>query len=84
MPRLGGSPFANAISAFLNCDVLSPSGTWTSCPACRAVPDGSVADRLHKWTVPAGTKVLIGPTAPNFGRPGGATQIFVANPDALR
>jgi len=49
-----------------------------------ALPPGSNASRVKQWIIPRDSKVLVGPTAPRFGQPGGATQIWVPNPDILR
>lgn len=49
-----------------------------------ALPPGSTAENIRKWVIPKGTEVLKGTVAPNFGRKGGAVQIYVPNPNVLK
>jgi Flp pilus assembly pilin Flp len=49
-----------------------------------ALPGGNNAANVEVWIIPKGTPVLRGPVAPNFGRPGGGTQIYLPDPAVLR
>ena len=48
-----------------------------------ALPEGNAADNVAKWVIPKGTKVIRGTVAPNFERPGGASQVYVPDPTVL-
>ena len=49
-----------------------------------ALPTGNAAEKVAEWVIPKGTKVVKGPVAPNFGRPGGADQVFLADSSVLQ
>lgn len=49
-----------------------------------ALPGGNNAANVEVWIIPKGTEVLRGPVAPNFGRPGGGTQLYLPDPGVLR
>jgi len=49
-----------------------------------ALPSANAAKNVAEWVIPKGTKVAKGPVAPNFGRPGGAGQVFVADSSLLQ
>jgi hypothetical protein len=59
------------------------SGAWFSANPVSdpinqlALPLGNIANNISGVTKPKGTTILEGSTAPKFGRPGGARQIFV-------
>jgi len=67
----------------------NPRGRWvTTSPLDDpinqlALPPGSTAENMTKWVIPKGTEVFEGTVAPNFGRPGGAPQIYLPNPNVL-
>jgi hypothetical protein len=41
-----------------------------------ALPASNTAQYVYSGVIPAGTRVLVGPAAPLFGRLGGATQMY--------
>ncbi|SHF05395.1 hypothetical protein SAMN02745195_01745 [Thermoanaerobacter uzonensis DSM 18761] len=51
-----------------------------------ALPPKNKAEKVPEWIIPKGTKVLDGTVAPHekWGRPGGARQIFLPNPEVLK
>jgi len=49
-----------------------------------ALPPGSTTEKVKQWVIPKDTEVLIGTVAPNFGKPGGAPQIYVPDPSVLK
>jgi hypothetical protein len=66
-----------------------PRGRWVTTEELTdpinqlALPPGNTAINVSSWTIPKGTEVLKGQAAPNFGRLGGAEQIFVPNLNKL-
>lgn len=70
--------------------VSDPRGRWLTDVRLNdpvnelALPPGNTASNIAEWTLPRGTQVLRGPVAPNFGRPGGAIQIYLPDPSVLR
>ncbi|WP_082799338.1 glycohydrolase toxin TNT-related protein [Geobacillus icigianus] len=68
----------------------NPRGRWVtteklSAPINKlALPPGSTAEYVTKWIIHKGTEVLQGTVAPNFGRSGGAVQIYLPNPSVLK
>lgn len=70
--------------------VSSPRGRWLTEHLWDdpvndlALPGGNNAANVEVWIIPKGTEVLRGPVAPNFGRPGGGTQLYLPDPGVLR
>lgn len=67
----------------------SPRGRWLTEQVLTdpvqelALPPNSTAEYVKRWIVPRGTVVVRGTVAPNFGRPGGASQVYVVNSQVL-
>lgn len=69
-----------------------PRGKWLTDKLLKdpanelALPPVNTTEKVQEWIIPKGTKVLDGTVAPheNWGRPGGARQIFVPNPEVLK
>lgn len=40
--------------------------------------------KVNEWTIPKGTEVIEGLASPHFGQPGGASQIYIPNPEVLK
>lgn len=48
-----------------------------------ALPPGNTYQYMDTYVIPAGTTILEGIVAPNFGQPGGGYQYFVPDPSVL-
>ena len=70
--------------------VANPRGRWVTTEQLSdpvnqlALPPGSTAENVTKWVIPKGTEVFQGTVAPNFGRQGGAAQIYIPDPNLLK
>ncbi|SEJ97938.1 Protein of unknown function, partial [Propionispira arboris] len=68
----------------------NPRGRWVTTESLTdpvnqlALPQGSTAENVTTWVIPKGTEVLKGTVAPNFGKSGGASQIYVPDKNVLR
>lgn len=66
-----------------------PRGNWVTLTPLKdpvnelALPPGNEALGLQKFIISRDTKVLSGVVAPNFGRPGGAMQIYLPDKNVL-
>jgi hypothetical protein len=66
-----------------------PRGRWVTTQPLTdpvnqlALPPGSTAENVTTWVIPKGTQVLQGEVAPNFGRTGGANQIYIPDKSVL-
>lgn len=48
-----------------------------------ALPPGNTYQYMDTYVIPAGTTILEGTVAPNFGQPGGGYQFYVPNPSVI-
>lgn len=70
--------------------VANPRGRWVTTEQLSdpvnqlALPPGSTAENVTKWVIPKGTEVFKGTVAPNFGKQGGAAQIYLPDPSVLK
>jgi hypothetical protein len=62
------------IGGWLSTDVYSPTSVVR---AGLALPPGNTAEFVSEVTIPAGTRLQEGPTAPAFGHPGGFPQVLL-------
>ena len=49
-----------------------------------ALPPGNSYQQVDKVVIPKGTTIMEGTVAPNFGQPGGGTQIYVPDPSVIK
>lgn len=68
----------------------NPKGRWVTTEQLSdpvnqlALPPGSTAENVTKWVIPKDTEVFQGTVAPNFGKQGGAAQIYIPDPSVLK